>query len=304
MNFHWPKLSYPNAKDTYETLHLWTQIVGKIKLARLPWINHSWHVTLQITSTGISTGPIADGTGDFQIDFNFIEHKLIITTCLGKTKWFDLKGISVADFYQNIFNSLRELGIVVKISPIPNEMENIIPFDQDQVHSTYNPEHISAIHRAFLSVQHVLTKFRAEFRGKCSPVHLFWGSFDLAVSRFSGRRAPLHPGGVPNLPDRVAQEAYSHEVSSCGFWPGNQAMPFAAFYAYIYPEPEGYKDYDVKPDGAYYYTDFREYILPYEKVQQSDNPEKTLLTFLESTYNAAAELAGWDRESLEVDNTT
>jgi hypothetical protein len=301
MNIKWPQLSYPDAKDSYETVHLWTQIVGKIKLDKLPWINHSWHITLQVTTTGISSGAIQGETEDFQIDFNLLDHQLIITTSGGRIRKFQLEGLSVADFYRKIFDSLKELDIDVKINPIPSEMEVVIPFFEDHKHATYNPEHISAIHRAFLNTQHVLTQFRGKFRGKCSPVHLFWGSFDLAVSRFSGRKAPLHPGGVPHLPDRVAQEAYSHEVSSCGFWPGNEAMPFAAFYAYVYPEPDGYKDYDVKPEEAYYDTTFREYILPYEKVQQSDDPEKTLLTFLESTYNAAAELAKWDREGLEVD---
>jgi hypothetical protein len=193
---------------------------------------------------------------------------------------------------------LAELQIPVNIHPRPCEIEHAINFNEDTIHSTYIPEHAKALHQALLRVQDVFTRFRGEFNGKCSPVHFFWGSFDLAVSRFSGRTAPRHPGGIPNLPDRVAQEAYSHEVSSCGFWPGNELIPFAAFYSYIYPEPEGFKTARVEPVEAYYNTDLGEFLLPYDHVQRSMNPEKTLLDFLRSTYNAASTLAGWDRESL------
>lgn len=293
---NWPELNYEEARATYETVHLWTQIVGKIKLAKLPWINHSWHVTLQVTPTGLSTADMPDGDRHFQIDFNFINHRLIINTSEGQIRFFELKNISVADFYNKIFSVLNDLKINVKINPLPSEIANVISFHQDTVHATYHPEHILKLHKALLIVQSVLIRFRSGFKGKCSPVHFFWGSFDLAVSRFSGRMAPKHPGGIPNLPDRVVQEAYSHEVSSCGFWPGNEMVPFAVFYSYVYPESEGFKSAQVKPEGAYYHQELREFILPYEAVRQSEHPEKTLLDFLHSTYDAAADLAQWSKD--------
>jgi hypothetical protein len=296
----WPKLSFEKGKDTYQTLHLWTQIVGKIKLAKLPWVNHSWHVTLSVTTTGFTTSTIMDASNHFQIDFNFIDHKLIITTQNSQLRQFDLKGLSVADFYTTVLTSLFDLGIEVKINPVPSEIANGIPFHEDTMHASYDEEQITSLHHAFLHAQVALMEFRSRFKGKCSPIHLFWGGFDLAVSRFSGRRAPLHPGGVPHLPDWVAQEAYSHEVSSAGFWLGNDAVPFAAFYSYIYPEPEDFKNAVVQPQEAYYHKELREFILPYEAVQQSADPEKKVLEFLTSTYKAAADLAKWERESLET----
>lgn len=294
----WPVLSYPDGKNTYETLHLWTQILGKIKLAKLPWVNHSWHVTLQVTPTGLSTSDLPDENDHFQIDLDLLKHQLIITTASGQTQNFDLGNHSVATFYHQIMEILHRMGVRVKIHPRPCEIPNAINFYEDTVHATYEPEHVQALHQALLKVQAVFTRFRAEFIGKCSPVHFFWGSFDLAVTRFSGQTAPLHPGGVPNLPDRVAREAYSHEVSSCGFWPGNYLLPFAAFYSYIYPEPEGFKTAQVKPKEAYYHKELGEFILPYDQVQQSSDPEKTLLSFLHSTYDAASTLASWDRDNL------
>lgn len=298
----WPILSYHDAKDTYQTWHLWTQIIGKIKLVKLPWINHSWHVTLVVTPTGLTTGSLPDVQQSFQIDFNLIHHQLHITTQNGQSRQFGLPGLSVAGFYQQVLAALGELGLEASINTVPNEMEEAIPFDQDTEHKTYIPQQAAAFHQALLLAQDLLTQFRAGFLGKCSPVHFFWGGFDLAVTRFSGRKAPRHPGGVPHLPDWVAQEAYSHEVSSCGFWPGNAAFPAAAFYAYSYPEPPGYKDATVAPQGAYYHPELREFILPYELVQQSRDPEKAVLDFLHSTYGAAADLAHWDRENLEADN--
>jgi hypothetical protein len=300
MKSTWPILSYKDAQATYETWHLWTQIIGKIKLAKLPWINHSWHVTYQVTPTGLTTLSLPDEQQAFQIDFNLIHHQLIITTHSGDSRQFNLAGLSVAGFYRQVLAALQELGIEAHIHPVPNELEVAIPFDQDTIHNTYMPEQAAAFHQALLRAQEVLTQFRAGFLGKCSPVHFFWGAFDLAVSRFSGRKAPPHPGGVPHLPDWVAQEAYSHEVSSCGFWPGNANLPEAAFYAYCYPEPAGFKNAPVAPAAAYYHEGLREFLLPYQQVQQSPDPEKTVLNFLQSTYEAAADLAAWDRDNLET----
>jgi hypothetical protein len=295
----WPILSYEDARQTYETWHLWTQIIGKIKLAKLPWINHSWHVTFQVTPTGLTTLSLPDQQQSFQIDFDLIHHQLLITTQSGESRQFGLPGLSVADFYAKVLQALGDLGIEAVMNPVPNEVAIAIPFDQDTGHKTYIAAQAAAFHQALLLAQEVLTRFRAGFLGKCSPVHFFWGGFDLAVSRFSGRKAPKHPGGIPHLPDWVAQEAYSHEVSSCGFWPGNALLPEAAFYAYIYPEPPGFKEAPAAPAEAYYHQDLREFILPYEKVRQSPDPEKAVMDFLQSTYQAAADLSGWDRDNLE-----
>ena len=300
MENQWPVLSYEKGKDTYATIHMWTQIVGKINLAVAPWINHSWHITQHITPTGFSTFEMPYKNKNFQIDFDFINHKLKVITSDGEIRDFDLEGKSVADFHRKIFEMLRELGIDLKIYSMPVEMENPIPFEKDTKNSTYDKEEARALHQALLKAQNVLTHVRCNFTGKCSPVHFFWGSFDLAVSRFSGRRAPKHPGGIPSLADWVAQEAYSHEVASFGFWPGSEALPEAAFYAYLYPAPEGYKNAKVKPEGAYFHETLSEFILPYSIVQKSADPEKMLLEFLNSTYEAAATLAKWDREALET----
>jgi hypothetical protein len=299
MKSAWPELSFAAAKPTYQTLHLWTQIVGKIRLVKTPWINHSWHVTLYVTPTGLTTSTIREEEKYFQIDFDFLQHQLQIKTSAGEARHLELEGLSVESFYTKVLAALREMGIQADIHPVPNELEKAIPFPEDTLHATYDPAHAAAFHQALLQSQAVFTQFRAEFRGKCSPVHFFWGSFDLAVSRFSGRDAPKHPGGVPNLPDWIAQEAYSQEVCSCGFWPGNEAFPAAAFYTYIYPEPEGYPNAAIQPEKAYYHQEMREFILPYEVVQQADNPSAVLLDFLRSTYQAAADLAQWDREALE-----
>ncbi len=295
----WPLLSFDEAKETYETIHLWTQIIGKIKLSKMPWVNHSWHVTLSVTPTGLTTAALADGEQHFQIELDLLQHHLHIETSKGQSRSFPLVALSVAGCYDKLMKALQELHIQVAIKTIPNELENPIPLDKDYTHATYNPMHATALHQVLLQAQKVMTQFRAAFKGKCSPVHFFWGSFDLAVSRFSGRTAPKHPGGVPNLPDWVAQEAYSHEVSSCGFWPGSEAVPFAAFYAYIYPEPEGYSKAIVKPEGAYYHPVLREFVLPYDALQTAQDPEGALLAFLQSTYAAAADLAKWDRPALE-----
>jgi hypothetical protein len=297
---HWPVLSYEEGKDTFDTLHMWTQIVGKIKLAVNSWHNHSWHITLHITPTGLSTLDMGYDNKHFQIEFDFVEHKLKIATSEGEYQDFKLHYISVAEFYRNIFDLLKKLQIDIKIYPVPVEIVDPIPFKQDTAHATYDAVHVKALHQALLRMKNVFTQFRGDFKGKCSPVHFFWGSFDLAVSRFSGRKAPKHQGGVPNLPDWVAVEAYSHEVASCGFWPGNNVLPEPAFYAYQYPEPDGYKDADVLPKDAYYHETLREFILPYKVVQQSHNPEEILLAFINSTYATGVNLAGWNRSELEM----
>jgi hypothetical protein len=300
MKTSWPELNYHASKNTLETLHLWSQIVGKIKLEMQPWVNHSWHVTLSVTPTGLTTGDLSDQKQHFQVDLDLVRHRLSIKTSAGQNRSFELGNMSVAEFYSKVMQALAEVGVNVTIYKVPCELENPVPFDEDQTHKTYNPEQATALHQAFLHAQKVLRQFRSEFRGKCSPVHFFWGSFDLAVSRFSGRTAPKHPGGVPGLPDWVAQEAYSHEVSSCGFWPGNEALPEAAFYSYIYPEPTGYRTASVKPEQAYFHETLGEFILPYEAVRNAKDPDAMLLDFLHSTYEAAANLAQWDREALEA----
>ena len=299
MQQQWPVLSYEKSQSTFDTLHMWTQIVGKIKLATLPWVNHSWHITLHITTHGLTTQMMPYKDEQFQIDFDFIEHQLKITTSKGEFRQFDLHNISVADFYQKIFVILAELSIDLKIKPVPVEIANPIPFKEDSIHASYVDEDVKAFHQALILMQKVFLKFRSGFKGKASPIHFFWGSFDLALSFFSGRRAPKHPGGVPGLPDKVAEEAYCREVSSCGFWTGNETFPEAAFYCYLYPEPEGYKTAILQPKEAYYNKTLGEFILPYAAVRESADPENSLLQFLKSTYAAGANLAKWDRKILE-----
>jgi len=299
MTTQWPVLSYQKGKATFDTLHMWTQIVGKIKLAVMPWINHSWHITLHVTSDGLSTQTLPYNGSNFQIDFDFIHHQLKIKTGHGEERHFDLHGLSAAAFYKKIFERLHELGIDIKIKPVPVELENPIPFEQDTIHASYEEEQVKAFHQALILVENVFTTFRSRFKGKASPIHFFWGSFDLALSFFSGRRAPKHPGGVPGLPDWVAEEAYCREVSSCGFWTGSDGLPASAFYCYLYPEPEGYKTVKVEPAEAYYHSTLGEFILPYSVVQQADNADETLLSFLNSTYENGANLAKWDRNILE-----
>jgi hypothetical protein len=298
-NSAWPDLPLQAWQDTYATLHMWTQIVGKIRLALTPWINHSWHVVLYLTTSGLTTSPIPYRDRTFQIDFDFIEHRLVIRTSDGAARQFPLLPCTVADFYREIFAALRALDIEVAIRKKPNEVARAIPFDQDREHAAYDAEHAHRCWRVLAQADSVFKAFRARYIGKCSPVHFFWGSFDLAVTRFSGRRAPEHPGGVPNLPDWVVREAYSHEVSSCGFWPGNDAVPFPAFYAYAYPEPKGFPDAPARPESAFYSPELKEFVLPYSEVRQADSPGRLLLEFLQSTYDAAADLGHWDRPSLE-----
>ena len=295
----WPELPTAAWRETYDTLHLWTQIVGKIRFARSPWLNHSWHVALYVTARGLTTSPIPDGTRTFQIDFDFIDHALRISDSDGAQRQFALAGLSVASFYAAVMAALAELGIHVAIDDMPNELPEPIRFPLDRRHATYDPDSVRRLFRILVNADRVFKQFRTGFLGKASPVHFFWGSFDLAVTRFSGRRAPRHPGGVPNLPDAVACEAYSHEECSAGFWPGSGAIDYPAFYCYAYPEPKGYRAIKARPDAAFFSEALGEFILPYDAVRTADDPDKMLLEFLQSTYEAAADCAKWDRETLE-----
>jgi hypothetical protein len=295
----WPELPLADWRETCATLHLWTQIVGKIRLALTPWLNHSWHVTLFVTTRGLTTSPIPHGRRTFSVDFDFIDHRLIIATDDGAVRTIDLAPRSVAQFYKAVMATLDELGLPVRINQIPNEIPGAVAFGDDETNASYDAEFAHRFWRVLLSSDGIFKQFRTGFIGKCSPVHVFWGSFDLAVTRFSGRVAPLHPGGVPNLPDTVTCEAYSHEVSSAGFWPGGGAVPDAAFYSYAYPEPAGFRAARIAPSEAYFHQALGEFILPYDAVRSSSNPEATLLAFLQSTYEAAATAGKWDRRTLE-----
>jgi len=298
-NSSWPSLPFAEWKDTASTLHMWTQIVGKIRLTRTPWINHSWHVTLYLTSRGLTTSPIPHPAGIFEIRFDFIDHKLRILKSDGAVQVIELRPKSVASFYREVMAALSELKIDTRINTTPNEVEPAIPFDEDDKHRSYDPEYANRFWRVLLQSARVFQEFRSRFCGKCSPVHFFWGSFDLAVTRFSGRLAPPHPGGVPNLPDAITREAYSQEVSSLGFWPGNAAVPTPVFYSYAYPEPPGFAEAKIQPDAAVYEPKLREFILPYEAVRTAENPDQALLEFAQSAYDAASKLGKWDRASLE-----
>jgi hypothetical protein len=295
----WPSLPLQAWADTYATLHRWTQIAGKVRLTQSPWLNHSWHVTLYVTARGLTTSLVPHGTRAFSIDFDFIDHRVVVATSDGGTGGFALAPQSVAAFYGRMMDELRRLGLEVHISRLPNEIPDAVPFDRDESHGAYDADYANRFWRILVQSHRVFMQFRARFIGKCSPVHFFWGAPDLAVTRFSGRPAPPHPGGVPRLPDGVAREAYSHEVSSCGFWPGGGTVAHAAFYAYAYPEPAGFAAAPVQPGDAFYRSDLREFILPYDAVRGAASPDDTLLAFLQSTYEAAANLARWDRAALE-----
>ncbi|MFL6790062.1 MAG: DUF5996 family protein [Bradyrhizobium sp.] len=295
----WPELPTAAWRDTCATLHLWTQIVGKIRLTKTPWLNHSWHVTLYVSARGLTTSPIPDGARTFQIDFDFIEHGLRVSTSDGAQRQFALAGHSVASFYAAVMAALRDLGIDAAIDEMPNELPDPIRFSEDNKHASYDPDAVRRLFQILGNSDRVFKQFRTGFLGKASPVHFFWGSFDLAVTRFSGRSAPRHPGGVPNLPDAVAHEAYSHEVSSAGFWPGSGAVDYPAFYSYAYPEPAGFRATKVRPEAAFFSEALGEFILPYDAVRTADDPDKALLDFLQSTYEAAAISGKWDRDALE-----
>lgn len=294
----WPDLTYSAWSETLATLHLWTQIVGKIRLTLTPWLNHSWHAPLYLTARGLGTSPIPIGAEIFEIEFDFVGQRLAVRTSRGAERSLPLRPQSVADFYRATIDLLDSMGAAVAIKETPNEVPNPIRFSEDRIHASYDAAAAHRFWRALVQADRIFKLFRSGFLGKASPVHFFWGSFDLAVTRFSGRRAPLHPGGVPGLPDAVVREAYSHEVSSAGFWPGAEAFPRAAFYSYAYPEPAGFRDRPVAP-GSYFDTTLGEFILPYDTVAQAGQPDALLLDFLSTTYVAAAETGGWDRAALE-----
>lgn len=296
----WPQLPpLEDWQDTFETVHMWTQIVGKIRLEQGPWVNHAWGSALYVTTRGLTTSPIPSKKRTFSIDFDFTGHVLRITTSTGEERSFALRPMSVANFYEKTMRTLDNLGIKVDIYPKPVEVPDPIqPFPEDEAHASYDAGAVHRFWRALVQADRVFTDYRSQFTGKVSPVHFFWGAFDLAVTRFSGRDAPRHPGGVPNCADWVMEEAYSKELSSAGFWPG-AGLREAAFYSYAYPEPDGFPERDVRPKAAYYLDEMGEFLLPYEAVRTADAPDAALLAFLESTYDAAADLANWDRNALE-----
>ena len=295
----WPDLSYPAWRDTAATLQLWTQIVGKVRLSLTPWVNHSWQVPLYVTARGLGTSAIPVGHEILELEFDFIKQALIIRTSRGEERTIPLVPQTVADFYRQVINLLGDIGVSVSINETPNEVANPIRFSEDRVHAAYDAAAAHRFWRALVQADRIFKLFRSGFLGKVSPVHFFWGSFDLAVTRFSGRPAPLHPGGVPGLPDAVAREAYSHEVSSAGFWPGNDAFPQAAFYSYAYPEPAGFRERPA-PAGASFDATLGEFILPYDTVRAAADPDALLLDFLSSAYAAAADAGHWDRAALET----
>jgi Family of unknown function (DUF5996) len=294
LNAAWPALPLDEWRDTYQTLHMWTQVVGKIALALTPPLNHFWNVALQVTPRGLMTYPLTSGHRTVTFTFDFIDQRLVVEGSNGELAGLPLQPQSVADFYRAVMTMTRELGIDVRIWPMPVEVPNPIRFDTDVVHQSYDPQSARRFWQALVAMKPVFEKFRCRFVGKSSPVHFFWGSFDLASSRFSGRRAPERPGA-----DAITRESYSHEVISHGFWPGGGALSEPAFYAYAAPEPAGFKEAAVRPAAAYYNRDFNEFILPYQAVRTARSPETELTAFLESTYAAGAELGGWNRTDLE-----
>lgn len=296
---HWPALPFAKWQDTCSTLHMWTQIVGKVRLALAPMVNHWWQVPLYVTATGLTTSVMPYESRGVQIDFDFCRHALVVTTSDEQQSEFALAPYSVAQFYRNVMEALLDVGVEVAIWTMPVEITDAIPFEKDHQHKTYEANAAQHFWLALVQCDRVMNAFRARFLGKVSPVHFFWGSFDLAVTRFSGRTAPPHPGGMPNLGDWVAREAYSHEVSSCGFWPGNGGFGRPAFYSYAYPEPPGFATMPLRPAQAAFDPNLREFILDYDAVRMSANPDETLLAFFQSTYEAAANAGRWDRSALE-----
>jgi len=295
----WPKLDWPAWRETALHLQLMTQIVGKVRLALTPWLNHGRHVPLYVTSRGLGTSQIPSEAGPFEIDFDFREHQLRIATARGQALLVPLGAGSIAEFHDATMAAIRDLGVAVRIATLPNELPDPVRFFDDHAERPYDAAAVEAFHAALCRVDPVFKQFRTGFLGKASPVHFFWGSFDLAVTRFSGRAAPRHPGGVPGLPDAVTREAYSHEVSSAGFWPGSDAYPHAAFYSYAYPSPEGFADVPVRPRAARFDASLGEFLIDYDSVRSAPDPQAALTAFLESTYAAAADLGGWDRAALE-----
>ncbi len=296
---NWPELNFPEIKDTLATLHQWIQIVGKIRLRAMPWQNQSWHTTLYVTPKGFSTNAIPYQGQTFQLDFDFTQHQLVIQSSVANEQIIELKPKTVADFYNEVMDKLAQMGIEIKIHGAPNEMEPAIPFSENTVNKIYDPEAAQNIWLVMAKANEVFNRFRSNFIGKCSPVHLFWGAFDLAVTRFSGNPAPPHPGGMPNIPLEVMQEAYSQEVSSAGFWPGSEDFPFAIFYSYVYPADKNFARQKVMPEQAFYSKEMGEFMLKYNDVKNAANPDKMLFDFLQSTYEAAANTSNWDRKKLE-----
>ncbi|MGH7651149.1 MAG: DUF5996 family protein [Gemmatimonadaceae bacterium] len=299
----WPRLDLQDWADTQATLHRWTQIVGKTRLSLAPMQNHWWQTALYVTSRGLTTSPMPYRDRTVEVEFDLIDHALAITASDGETRTIPLVPRTVADFYDDYLSTLRSVGVDVRIWPVPNELPDVVRFPDDRQHASYDPDAASRCWRALVAVDRALKEFRGRFIGKSSPSHFWWGSFDISCTRFSGRTAPRHPGGFPNLPDYVTREAYSHECISAGWWPGTLAGPVAepAFYAYSYPEPAGCDVALIKPAGAYYHPDMHEWVLPYENVRMSAEPQALVLEFFQSTYSAAADLGRWDRAALERD---
>ena len=295
----WPEIPYPPWRETCAALHLYAQIVGKYRLARTPWVNHSWHATLYVNARGLTTSLVPDGPGGIEIQFDLCDHAVIGAAADGRTARFALEPMSVVGFLARFLDLVASLGGTPELNGVPNELPDPVPFAQDRRARPYDADAVSRFHRALVAIDPVLRRFRTAFLGKASPVHLFWGSFDLAVTRFSGRAAPLHPGGVPGLPDAVTREAYSHEVSSAGFWPGGGPIDYPAFYSYAYPAPKGFAEARVQPEAAAFNATLGEFILPYEAVRSARDPEAALMAFLQSSYGAAADVGGWDRRVLD-----
>lgn len=296
----WPDISYASWSETAQALHLYTQVAGKVRLRLSPWTNHSWHVPLYVNARGLTTSIMSKGSSAFEIRFDFLDHAAVVETVEGATRRVGLGPGTVAGFYRAMMDALEGLGVGVQIHTTPSEIVDATPFELDTRERPYDAAAVERFWRALVSMDRVFKRFRAGFHGKCSPVHFFWGSFDMAVTRFSGRSAPAHPGGVPNFPDWVAREAYSHEVISAGFWPGADGTD-AVFYSYAYPKPDGFEKAAVRPDAAMWSDQLGEFVLPYAAVREAADPDALLMAFLESTYAAAADLAGWDRDTLECD---
>ena len=297
----WPALPYAEWRETCTALHLWSQVVGKYRLARSPWVNHSWHATLYVTPRGLTTGPVPDAGGLVELRFDLCDHELVAEAAGGAAARFPLGPMSAAEFFARATRAIAAVGGNPAMHDRPSELPEALPFPEDTGQRPYDREAVERFHRALAGIVPVFERFRTSFIGKTSPVHLFWGAFDLAVTRFSGRRGPLHPGGIPNLPDAVTREAYSHEVSSAGFWPGGGGVDEAMFYSYAYPEPDGFRDHRVEAEGARYDDALREFVLPYETVRTARHPEQALTAFLRSTYEAAATRGGWERAALECE---
>lgn len=298
---NWPDIPYAPWAESCQALHLYSQIVGKYRLARTPWVNHSWHATLYVSATGLTTGIVPDAGSGIELAFDLVEHRVVGTNVDGDRREFALEPGTVAGFCRRLKQLITELGGTPAFHGRPNELKDAVAFERDDRPRPYDRDAVTRFHRALVLVDAVFKIFRTGFLGKVSPVHLFWGSFDLAVTRFSGRDAPAHPGGIPNLPDTVTREAYSHEVSSAGFWPGGGGIDEPAFYSYAYPSPPGFADAPVEPSEAFFDGTLGEFILPYEAVRRADDPEATLRGFLQSTYEAAAAGGKWDRGRLECD---